>query len=120
METKSFDTIVIGCGTSAYFCISPLNKAGQKVGDRINIHRRFLKAKSAVQVRTDADVKRIPCKLAHVIDMVDNMLQLHPDILGFRLPKDPTRNHHPSIERGSDDRSSIDLSLFTFANFMQW
>lgn len=31
MSSKSFDTIVIGSGTSAYFAISALNKAGQKV-----------------------------------------------------------------------------------------
>ncbi len=31
MSTQSFDTIVIGSGTSAYFCIDALNKAGQKV-----------------------------------------------------------------------------------------
>jgi len=31
MSSKSFDTIVIGSGTSAYFAISSLNEAGQKV-----------------------------------------------------------------------------------------
>ena len=31
MSSKSFDTIVIGSGTSAYFAISALNKVGQKV-----------------------------------------------------------------------------------------
>ena len=31
MTTHAFDTIVIGSGTSAYFCITALNKSGQKV-----------------------------------------------------------------------------------------
>ncbi len=31
MSSQSFDTIVIGSGTSAYYCITALNKAGQKV-----------------------------------------------------------------------------------------
>ncbi len=31
MKNKTFDTIVIGSGTSAYFCITALNQAGQKV-----------------------------------------------------------------------------------------
>jgi len=31
MSSKSFDTIVIGSGTSAYFAISSLNEAGQNV-----------------------------------------------------------------------------------------
>lgn len=31
MSTHSFDTIVIGSGTSAHYCINALNKAGQKV-----------------------------------------------------------------------------------------
>ncbi len=31
MEKNKFDTIVVGSGTSAYYCIMALNKAGQKV-----------------------------------------------------------------------------------------
>jgi glutathione reductase (NADPH) len=31
MNTQHFDTIVIGSGTSAYYAITTLNKAGQKV-----------------------------------------------------------------------------------------
>ena len=31
MTAKTFDTIVIGSGTSAYFCITALNNAGQNV-----------------------------------------------------------------------------------------
>ena len=31
MSSKSFDNIVIGSGTSAYFVISSLNEAGQKM-----------------------------------------------------------------------------------------
>ncbi len=31
MPSNSFDTIVIGSGTSAYYCINALNQAGQNV-----------------------------------------------------------------------------------------
>ena len=31
METRTFDTIVIGSGSSAYFCITAVNEAGQNV-----------------------------------------------------------------------------------------
>ena len=31
MNTQTFDTLVIGSGSSAYFAITALNKAGQKV-----------------------------------------------------------------------------------------
>src|SRR5262245_22848249 len=90
-----------------------LQQVGQplQVGDRIQVHRRLLAAKAAVEVGADGGVAMVTCKLADAVDMIDDAVELDTRRFGRRLAADPTGHHHPGVERRADDGPAVDQAL---------
>src|ERR1043166_711885 len=82
-----------------------------KVSNRFQIHRRLLAAKSAVEIGANARMPSAASDLANVIDVLDKLFQFQSNGLRGGLMTNPIRNHHPRIERCTDDPTALREAL---------
>lgn len=88
-----------------------------QVGDRIQIRRGLLAAKTTVEIAAYRGMLAIPGKLANVIDVVGNVGE-HDALIVFRSTR-PARTQHPVIERHADHsaarKDGVDLFVIKLA-----
>ena len=78
-----------------------------QIGNGVHVARCLLGAEASVEIAADAAVVGVPRELADVIDVIDKVGETKAGVLGGRLASYPVWDHHPAIERATNDGVSL-------------
>src|SRR6266540_3340529 len=74
-----------------------------KIGDRVEIERRLLATKAAIEISADRHMAAVASQLADMVDMIDDIAQRDSWVGGDVARSDhPGRPDHPGVERRAD------------------
>src|SRR5262249_18420485 len=79
-----------------------------QVGNGVEVPRRLLAAKAAVEVGADGRVPAVGGDVADAVDVIDDVLQPDADVLGPGLAAHPAGHHHPGVQGAADDGAAAD------------
>ena len=82
-----------------------------QVGDRIHVHRRLLGAEATVEIGADADMLRVACQLADMVDVIADPLDFQLEVGRLAAQMRPAGNHHDGIEGHAQDAAPLNHRL---------
>src|SRR5438132_3934520 len=85
-----------------------------QIGNSIEIARRLLAAKAAVQVAADGGMIGIARKLADMIDVLNYGRQLDAGLFRERFAALPAGDQHPGVQGAANDRAPPDQAFDLF------